>query len=362
MKLFSKPVIILGHGCRSAGADPARLLELGVPVLTSWQGMDLVDNWHPAYFGRPGIYGQRTANRILYEADQIISIGARMCPWMIGHAGLRPEQKLTMVDIDRAEATKYQNMEWIQQDAKDFIESWNPDVSCYLWLKQCERWRTDWVEYPLHDDTNGFINSYQFIRRLESFLPADAHITVDNGSVMCPVFQSLRVKPPQRVMTAGALGEMGCGIPGAIGTSFARGKGEVFSFIGDGGMMMNLQDLATIAHHKLPVKIMVFANDGYSMIKGTYDNVKKARVGVSSDTGLSFPNFVHVAAAFGIQPAEIRTWQDFDAIVPKMVETAGPMLTVVHIDPEQAFMPRLKPIIEDGKITPARFDQLSPIL
>lgn len=362
MKLYDKPVIVIGHGCRAAGADPSRLLELGVPILSSWQGADLVDNFHPMYFGRPGIYGQRCANKILYEANEIIAIGTRMCAWMIGHGGLRPEQRLTMVDVDPLESGKLKAA-LIRMDAKDFIESFAPDVSCYSWLKLCQRWKEelDWLEYPLHDDTNGFINSYQFVRRLQPFLRPDEVITTDNGSVMCPVFQGLKVRPPQRIMTAGNLGEMGCGLPGAIGASFARGKGEVLSFIGDGGMMMNLQELATVAHHRLPIKIMVFENDGYSMIKGTYSNMGKPRRGVDKASGLSFPDFAKVAWSFGIEAANVRTWEDFDKVIPSMLASSFPVLVQVHIDPEQAFMPRLKPIIKDGAITPARFDQLSPI-
>lgn len=363
MKLYDKPVIVLGHGCRAAGADPSRLLEMGVPILSSWQGADLVDNFHSMYFGRPGIYGQRCANKVLYEASEILAIGVRMCHWMIGHAGLRPEQRLTMVDVDPAEAAKLK-AKLIHMDAKEFIDSFAPDVSCYSWLKQCQRWKEewDWLEYPLHDDTNGYINSYQFARRLQAFLRPDEVIISDNGSLMCPVYQALKVRPPQRIMTAGNLGEMGCALPGAIGASFARGKGEVTCFIGDGGMMMNIQELATIAHHRLPVKIMVFENDGYSMIKGTYANMGKPRRGVDKASGLSFPDFAEVARGFGIEAADLRTWDEFDVLVPSMLAARGPVLLQVHIDPEQAFLPRLKPIIKDGTITPARFDQLSPIL
>lgn len=361
MNLLDRPVIILGEGAR--GADCAKVLELGVPVLTSWQGMDLIDNFHPMYFGRPGIYGQRCANKILYEANDIIAIGTRMCPWMVGHTGLRPEQRLTIVDVDEKEAWK-QKCELVRSTAADFIDTFEPIVSAYNWRKACERWKVlwPWLEYPLHDDTNGFVNSYQFIRRLQAFLRPDEVIVADNGSNICPVFQALQVKPPQRVMTAGALGEMGCGLPGAIGASFARGKGEVLLVVGDGGMMMNLQELATVAHHQLPIKIMLFENDGYSMIKGTYDNVGKPRRGVSRASGLGLPDFESVAIGFGIKSASLRTWAEFDVLVPEMLAHKGPFLLQVHIDPEQAFMPRLKPIIENGVITPARFDQLSPIL
>lgn len=363
MNLFGKPVIVIGNGVRASGADASRLLDLGVPILSSWSGADLVDNWHPMYFGRPGIYGQRCANRILYEADEIIGVGCRFGPYMIGHAGFRPEQKLTMVDVDASEAAKF-NATHIHMDVKDFIASFAPTVSCLSWVKQCERWKAKWdtVEYPAHDDTNGYINSYQFMRRLQPFLRPDEVIVIDNGCLTCPPFQVLKLKPPQRMMTTGNLGEMGAGLPGAIGASFARGKGEVLAFIGDGGMMLNIQELATVKHHQLPIKMMVFENDGYSMIRGTYDVLKKKRVGVDKASGLELPNFCKVAEAFGIENNNLRTWEDFDLKIPWLLSCKGPALLQVHIDPEQQFVPRLKPIIENGKITPARFDQLSPLL
>ena len=363
MNLFGKPVLVIGNGVRMSGADPAPLLELGIPVLTSWPAIDTVDNNHRMYFGRPGIYGQRIANKIFYEADEIIGIGCRFPPYMIGHAGFREGQKITMVDVDAAEAKKH-NATHINMDAKDFIPYFAPNVSCYSWVKQCERWREElpWVEYPTHDDTDGYINSYQFIARLQPFLREDEIICVDNGCLMCPPMQVLKVKPPQRLMMAGNLGVMGATLPGALGASIALGKREVLAFHGDGSFALNLQELGTVMHHKLPIKFLVFENDGYGMIKGTYDSLRKKRVGVSKETGLSFPDYAKVAQGFGIPTGRIRSWADFDTEIPELLQSKEARLVVVHVDPEQQFVPRLKPTIEGGKITPARFDRMSPIL
>lgn len=361
-----KPVIIIGHGVRASGADPAPLLELGIPVLTSWQSADLVDNWHPMYFGRPGIYGQRCANKVLYEADHILSIGCRLTPWMIGHAGLRPDQELVLVDVDPTETARFPGARVVPSDAKGFIANrpeWIPP-RLEGWLAQCNAWREQypWVESPAHDDTPGYINSYRFMERLQPLLRPDEVIAVDVGSLMCPVFQALRVKPPQRILTSGGLGEMGCGLPAAIGASFARGKGQVLALIGDGGMMMNLQELQTIVHHRLPVKIIVFSNDGYAMIKGTHRNLRIPYTGVSKASGVSMPRFDKIAFGFGIQAGHVRTWEDFDRVMPVFLAADEPSLLEVFIDPEQVYAPRLQPIRnEDGTFSPARFDQLSPL-
>jgi acetolactate synthase-1/2/3 large subunit len=114
-------------------------------------------------------------------------------------------------------------------------------------------------------------------------------------------------------------------------------------------------------HHKLPIKIIVFANDGYAMIKGTHRNMKIPYVGVSKDSGVSMPDFSRVAAAFRMSACNVSTWKTLNNWLKLMFEFPDAFLMQINIDPEQAYVPRLQPIIEDGKITPARFDQLSPI-
>lgn len=359
MKWGKKPVIVLGYGVRSSGVDPAVFLYLGVPVLTSWQGMDLVDNFHPSFFGRPGIYGQRTANKILYEADQVISVGCRLTPWMIGHGGLRPDQQLIMVDVDKNEVQRFPQAVWISEDINQFSKSLS-STDRPEWMAECNSWRTPWIE-SAHADTNGYMNSYRVIGEIEKHLREDEVICVDVGSHMASVFQSLHVKPPQRVLCSGGLGEMGCGLPFAIGASFARDKGEVLCFVGDGGLMINLQELQTMVHHKLPIKIIVFENDGYAMIKGTHKNMGYSYTGVDKDSGISMPEFVKLAAAFNINTCSVNKWETFEKRIKLLFEVKGPFLMVIHLDPEQDYVPRLKPIRDGGTITPARFDQLSPI-
>ena len=361
MKWGAKPVIVMGHGIRASGADPTRLLGLLVPVISSWQAADLVDNRDPMYFGRPGIYGQRCANRILYEADQVVAIGCRMTPWMIGHAGLRPEQELVMVECDQYEAARFPNARWVAGDAKDFIENLPGRFSDLGWIEQCRQWRKQypWVESPSHDDTT-FINSYRFMERLEPLLRPDEIVVVDVGSLMCPPFQALHVKPPQRLITSGGLGEMGCALPMSVGIS-AVGRRQVLCLVGDGGLMMNLQELQTVVHHKLPIKIVVFANDGYALIKGTHRNLKIQYVGVNKASGVSMPRFTQIAYAFGISAGHVGTWEDFDRAMPQFLACDEPSLLEVFIDPEQAYVPRLQPVRNaDGTFSPPKFSELSP--
>ena len=359
MNWGDKPVIILGYGVRASDVDPRQFLDLGVPVLTSWQSMDLVDNNHPMYFGRPGIYGQRTANSVLYNADQVVAVGCRMTPWMIGHGGLRKEQRLVMVDVDRHELARFPEAEWIQHDIETFKSFLRP-VNLPNWLAECNSYRKPWIESPAHDDTNGYMNSYRICGEIEKHLRPDEVICVDVGSHMASFFQGVHVAPPQRVICGGGLGEMGCALPLAVGASFARNKGEVLCLVGDGGMMLNLQELQTIVHHQLPIKIIVFENDGYAMIKGTHKNVGVPYTGVNAATGISMPEFVKLAAGMKINTCSVNTWETFHKRIKLLFEVKGPFLMAVSIDPEQDFVPRLKPTKIGDTYIPAQFDQLYP--
>lgn len=332
------------------------VMSLGVPVLTSWQAKDLVDNTDPFYFGSPGIYGQRIANKVLYEADQVISIGNRLSVWNVGFEGLRKDQQLIQVELDEAEIRP--EAEAIRQDCVSFVEGLRgKGADCEHWLMQCTGWALPLIE-EAHKDTN-FINSYRFTGELEKHLRQDEIIVTEMGAALCSAHQVLRLKPPQRLMTSGGLGEMGCGLPAAIGASFATNKGPVLCLSTDGGMMLNLQELQTIVHHELPIRIIVYNNSGYGMLRETQKKAGMRLSGVNERTGVSFPNYRHIALAFGITASEVRTWDDFNRIIPSFMQ-GGLGLVDLILDPDQPLIPKLDPIYVDGKPTSPRFCDMSP--
>lgn len=334
------------------------VMALGVPVLTSWQAKDLVDNRDPLYFGSPGVYGQRVANRVLYEADTVLAIGNRLSVWNVGHAGLRAEQRLIQVEVDQLELRR--GAEHIWQDARDFIEALRGErVECAQWRMECDEWASQYpLVEPAHADTD-CINSYRFTAALEPMLRPGEIIVTEMGAALCSAHQVLRLRPPQRLMTSGGLGEMGCGLPAAIGASFATGKGPVLCLSTDGGMMLNLQELQTIAHHQLPVRIIVYNNAGYGMLRETQEGAGMRLCGVNERTGVSFPNFRHVALAFGITASEVRTWEDFNRIMPSFM-AGGLGLVDFVMDPEQPLVPRLGYRTVNGEKVYDRFDQMRP--
>jgi acetolactate synthase-1/2/3 large subunit len=192
----------------------------------------------------------------------------------------------------------------------------------------------------------------------------DQIVVTDMGTALLSGHQALPITPPQRLLTSQGLGEMGFGLPGAIGASIARNRGEVLCLNCDGGLMMNLQELQTVVHYRLPIKLIIFNNDGYLMIKHTQKAVLKGRyAGTDKKTGVSCPDYSKVAKAFDIPSYQIRTWADFDCEIPKVQAHEGPVICEVFMHPEQFFHPKLGVAVQpDGTLISPPLEDLSPFL
>jgi len=233
------------------------------------------------------------------------------------------------------------------------------------WIEQCNFYRKEfpWVGKE-HDDIDGYMNSYKFMERLNQFLKQDQVIVTDMGTALLCGHQVLKIHPGQRLMTSTGLGEMGFGLPAAIGASFALDRGEVMCLNCDGGMMLNLQELQTIVHHQLPIKIFVFNNDGYLMIKHTQNALFKAGfVGTNKASGVSCPDFSKLGAAFNLPTFKINNWEECDSVLEMIQSFEGPLICEVLMHPEQLFSPKLSLVVkEDGSLVSPPLEDLSPLL
>ncbi len=373
-----RPVLWLGHGIRLAGAiDLIKPLldTLNIPSLVSWAGIDMIESDHLMIFGRAGVYGQRCANFVLQNCDLLISIGTRLAIPQVGYdlSEFVRAARLVIVDIDPTEVHKHKERVTLPicADAGDFMKillaaaCQSPLPTYTDWIKQCNHFKLQypWIG-PEHQDQHGYINSYIFMNKLSDYLKPDQVVVTDMGTALLSGHQALRLRAGQRLMTSTGLGEMGYGLPAAIGASFARNKGEVLCLNCDGGMMMNLQELQTIKHHQLPIKIIIFNNDGYLMIKHTQKNLFKGHyVAANKDTGISCPSFSALASAFDMPAFQIRTWADFINVIPQVQAHAGPLICEVFMDPEQNFFPKLSAVVQkDGSMISPPLEDLSPLL
>lgn len=376
-----RPLLWLGHGIRLSNAVdllPDLLAMTNIPALVTWAGVDMVDSYNPLVYGRAGTYGQRCANFVLQNCDYLLCIGTRMAISQIGYeiSEIARDAEISVVDIDKDELEKYAKRyrHTVNSDAKVFLEKlieiWNkqaPTEKLFTeWIVKCNRYREKypWYSEKDHPDMDGYLNSYRFMDALNKHLKTDQVIVTDMGTALLSGHQVLKLKEGQRLMTSTGLGEMGYGLPAAIGASFARNKGEVMCLNCDGGMMMNLQEIQTIVHHQLPIKLFIFNNDGYLMIKHTQNALFKGRrSGVDANSGVTCPDFSALAKAFNIPAYQIRKWEDVHSVIESVQHENGPVICEVFMHPEQTFVPKLSLAIqEDGSLISPPLEDLSPLL
>ena len=378
LRKAERPLLWLGNGIRLAGAVdelPALLDKLDLPALVSWAGIDMLDSSHPRVAGRAGVYGQRAANFTLQNCDYVLAIGTRLAIPQVGYdlTELARGAQIDVVDIDPEEGRKLgaRVREFIEADAGVFVRELSEAVTAGVgskaeWNERCASYRRDfpWVG-PEHADSAGFINSYRFMERLNGFFKPDQIVVTDMGTALLCGHQVLEFGPGQRLMTSTGLGEMGYGLPAAIGASFATDRGEVMCLNCDGGMMMNLQELQTIVHHRLPIKLFIFNNDGYLMIKHTQNALfnKSGYVGTNKSSGISCPDFSKLAVAFDIPAFQIRGWEECDDVLAKVQACEGPVICEVFMHPEQLFTPKLGLVAKpNGDLVSPPLEDLSPLV
>lgn len=343
-----KPLIVLGNGAR--GAD----LFGNIPVVTSWNGGDI----YPSSVGRIGIFGDKAANYAVQNADLLICIGTRLSVAMTGHHPqlFAPKAKKVIVDIDSAELRK----PTVKADLAICCDSSLFSRAFNWWNWNRWRWADELYakQYnnPIvrqeHRDEKSGVNAYYFVEQLQKHLADDAIVTTDVGIAYIATNQALRLIGRQRLFHSGGVSAMGCGLPSAIGAQKAGSGRQTICLAGDGGMMLNLQELHTVASNQIPLVIFVFANNGYYTIQIAQENHFKRHSISSPITGLSCPDFAQMARAFGI-PAyemfnngEVKDWMEF------VLTRRHPVLCVVHVSPNQKIEPRVTSKLVDGRFVP----------
>jgi acetolactate synthase-1/2/3 large subunit len=251
----------------------------------------------------------------------------------------------------------------INSDCKDFINKLLlENITCYKnqWYQQCLTYKKNFplVEKCHLEDNLKHDNSYVFINNVSKLLKNDDVIVIGQGTPLPSCHQSLEIKNGQTVFASNGLGEMGNGLPSAIGASFAAKDRNVILFDGDGSMMMNLQELQTIVGYKLPIKIIIFNNEGYLFIKHTQKMLFNGRyTGVNADTGVSLPSFKRIADAF-----EIPYFNTKNNSVEDFLNHQGYAILECYMNPEQDLVPKVKGILTKDGILPPPIEDMSPLL
>lgn len=392
LRTAERPVILAGGALRTAGAYEAFLRAvrlLGVPVCTAWNAADLLWDDHPLYAGRPGSVGDRAGNFALQNADVVLVLGCRLNIRQVGyefpafaHHGYR-----IVVDIDEAELAKptiFPDLS-VHADVGFFVEELarvagtESPASHDDWIAWCRERRSRYpIVLPAYRTVGSPVNPYVFVESLADHLEEGDLIVCANGSACVVTIQGFAFKPAQRLLVNSGTAGMGYDLPAAVGAAFARrassaeapsspradAHARVVCLAGDGSIQMNIQELQTIVHHQLPIKIFVFNNAGYSSIRQTQDNLFAGRrVGEGPGSGVTFPDMVRVAEAYGISGVRVATHDDLDAVITAALGTPGPSLVDVVMDPAQAFVPKvIAEKLPDGRLVSKPLEDMFPFL
>lgn len=372
-----RPVIIAGHGIRlSGGQDVFRQLlqSLTIPVVTTFNGVDLISTDHPNYAGRIGTLGNRSGNFTLQNADLILCLGSRNNIRQISFNWLNFAHKAIkiIVDIDQAELLKPTVKPDIPilADVKIFCELLAaqlnsltiPDFSTWMkWTKE------RLIKYPsvLSEYKNSKqIHPYYFIKRLTELMASKAVLVAGNGTACVAVFQASTVKEGQRMFWNSGCAAMGYDLPASIGACIGIGRMDVICLAGDGSIQMNIQELQTLKQHNLPIKIFYLNNAGYISIRQTQDNFFMGRkVACDASSGVSFPDFIKLAEAYNLPSASLSTTDDIENKLEKILNLAGPVLCEVVLSQNYIFSPKVtSEKLPDGRMISKPLEDMFPFL
>jgi len=377
IKNAKRPVILAGTGVRAAHAvaEFEQLIHrLGVPVSTAWTN-DLIASDDPLYCGRQGTIGDRAGNFTVQNADVLLVFGSRLNIRQTSYnwQSFAPRAFRIQVDIDPAEMQKplVQPHLPIQADLKLFLQELlrQCEASSYRpgrhadWLAWC---RQRMERYPVVQDRQRHagppLNPYYFLERLSAMLTGNDVVVTGNATACITAFQVMQIRKGQRLISNSGSASMGYDLPAAIGAAFARPGERIVCLAGDGSIQMNIQELQTIVHHQLPIKIFVLNNAGYLSMRSTQSAFFGRLTGESGTSGLSFPDMVKVACAYGIPSARIDRESQLTQVTQALA-AGGPALIDVVLDPQQEFEPRSRARqLPDGRIVSPNLEDMYPFL
>ena len=374
---YNRPMFHIGHGVKiSKGQKYIRKIvdKYKIPFALTWNASDLIESNHPSYVGKPGAFAERGSNFIIQNCNLYISVGTRL-PFMVTGYNSKDfacKAKKVMVDIDENEVknSKVELYEKVNCDATYFLKILLKYLPTKIklsksWLEYCKNIRK---KYPIvlekFKSQKKFVNSYYFIDLLSDILNSRDIIVTDMGLSFVGTHPAFKVKKGQKLYTNSGHAPMGWGLPAAVGACYASKKRRIICLVGEGGLQMNIQELATIMHNKLPIKIFIYNNGGYLTIKQTQQLSFGSRImGSNSNSGISFPDYRKIAQSHKIKYMKIVNNKNLKKKINKILIGNKPMICELMLDHNQEQMPKaINRRMPGGKSVATKYEDMYPFL
>lgn len=381
IKKSKKPVILVGSAIYKNKKNIELIKKISKkflsPISPAWTAVDIISSDDRFCAERSGPVGSRAGNFIINKADLLLVLGSRMpirqSSYNFNH--FAKNAKKIIVDIDKFELTKplVKFDIKIEADLSEFINALSKTSKTGNDIQSKKKWlntiKIIKKKLPLIDKeilekpkNKNFINPYIFSKKLFQMLKKNEVVVCSNASVSVIPMQSVDFKKPLRIISNAGSASMGYELPAAIGAKFANKSKRVICLAGDGSLMQNIQELDLLKRYNLNIKIIIFNNEGYLSIKITQRNFFKKLDGSNNKSGISFPSFKKVADTFNLRYLKIENEKQIFKL-KKFLNSNGPGIVEVMIDPEQVYQPKLGSFKnDDGKIVSDSLDNMSPHL
>ncbi|MDR6533329.1 acetolactate synthase-1/2/3 large subunit [Caulobacter rhizosphaerae] len=360
-----RPLVYVGNGCRVAGIGQvvrAFLEAHGVPAVFSWLSADQLPAHHPLNFGAPGGLAPLSANQILYQADRVLFLGARLdlgtTAFQRHDFGAQAER--LMVDVDAGELAKFAGLPDTRALKADLstlpaaVQATSAAASAMAadWRAWCEARRAEYLADERQRLTVDSLNVFGVAQRLSAWSAGKVFVPTGSGSAIEAFIRFFAPGEDSRCFFGASLGAMGLGLPQAIGAALATDR-RVVCVEADGGLMLNIQELATLSHYA-PKGFVLFVlnNDGYTSIHASQNRHFGAVGGAGRESGVFIPDYGQVAPAFGLRYARVDSLAALDALLPALDAEAAPIFVDLIIDRAESRGPTVKTVISpDGKLS-----------
>jgi acetolactate synthase-1/2/3 large subunit len=370
-----KPAILAGTGVRIENQIEQLIKfaeEFQIPILTAWTH-DLINSDHPLFVGRPGTIGTRPGNFVLQNCDLLIVLGSRLNIRQVSYnwESFAKNAFKIWVDIDKNELLKpfppvdvkvHSNIEDFLNLIRNSLVSIKFKYNSKRWLHWCKEIQ---VKYDVKNERfnleKGRINPYELVPQIIDLVPNNSIFVCGNATACIVPFQTAFLRKSQRLFSNSGAASMGYDLPAAIGAAIASPNTQVICFAGDGSLMMNIQELQTIKHLNLNIKLIILENDGYMSIKQTQNNFFSKKFGADTNSNLTFPNFKSVSRGFGLRTQTIPSalWK---MKLKSLLNSIGPEVIVARISTNQEFTPRLKSKMTSTGMVSPELDDMFPNL